>query len=220
MYGGLRSALAALVVVMSAACASSSRRTEMGPRPVLAGFWAIDSSRSSELPELPDPSRAGGRQGGRPGGGMGPMPGGGPGGGMGGRGGRGAMGGGPGGERFDPEKMRRLFGTLAATRKQLRIDQTDGAIVLTYADGFALRVPTDGKERKVVGSALGETKVKSRWDEGRLIVEQSLEDGFKLRDEIASVAESERLVVETKISGPVPRAISFRTVYGRGENDR
>lgn len=162
----------------------------------------------------------GGRGGGFPGGGEMPP------GGMGGRPGGMGRGGFPGGDgraggrdrggrfagrRQDMQKVRRLMGVLLPRTDTLVVSQADSVLDLRWGAGRALDIPINGKTQKEQWDST-QVKVKARWKKGELYVERQA-GGMKVQEVWSRSPGSPRLLVETKVSGKLPRDMKFDRVY-------
>jgi hypothetical protein len=176
--------------------------------PKLGGVWKLNS-QLSDPPRVPGQGGDDGQNpvagGGHRGGGM--VPGGGVGGlGRGGGGGGVPMGGqrgeGPG-RGIDPEKLkaaRAVIEELMTPSAMLTINDADGAVTFTEADGRTRTYKTDNhKEKHQVTNGTVETR--TRWEEGSLVIETELGEGLKLTQTYSAGAEPRQLTVLTKLEG-------------------
>lgn len=193
--GALGSALA-LTAVASAQPAPPS-----AAHPRIDGAWTLNRQMGDQARGGQDggSDRAGyGGRGRRGGFGVG---GGGMGGGM--RGGGMPGMGGMGGAMPDREEMARrraLMRELVEPSPRLTI-ATDGDLVsFTDADGHVRKYTANGKKEKHQFDN-GTVKTKTKWDQDRLVIETSLDDGAKLTQAYALAADRRQLVVETRMEG-------------------
>jgi hypothetical protein len=188
--------IAGMLMSAVAAGAIVHAQSELAAKSNLAGAWTLNRDLSDQ-----------------PGGGYGAGSGNGSGsqgrhGGMGGGGGhmgRGGMGGGGmgnGGERSQAsaEQMaarRDMVRELMTAPTSLTITQSDELVSFTEPDGHTVKYRTDGtKEAHQLTSGTVETK--TRWDEGQLIVETELGDGFKVVHTYSVSPQDRQLIVQIK----------------------
>jgi hypothetical protein len=140
-----------------------------------------------------------------------------------GRGG-GMRGGSMGGNRPDPEEMK---ARLAARQGMLRtfreatdrftliFRETDGAIVITNADGRIITLMADGKKYKEPLPDGGTADRVTKWKEGALVTELKSSD-LKLTQTFALLEEGKRVVITSALEGSrTDRAPALRRVYDR-----
>jgi hypothetical protein len=212
----LTAAVVAAGVTVSG-CASGGRPSGAGPPVDLTGSWVINVE-NSQTPlargDTPTADGAGGRTGGG-GGGFG----GGRGGAGGGRGGgRGGMGGGPAGGGFSAETMERMRAVMQALAREdeVEVARADSVLVIRGLGGKDLRIAIDGETVRDTVPGLEEAELKAEWKDGQLVLEEK-GSGLKVQRTMYRGRESPRLIIQTKVSGKLPRTIEFRRVYDRKE---
>lgn len=172
---------------------------KLAVRANLSGHWRLDKEKSDD----PRTKVQEGTRGGRPGGMGGP--------GMGGPGmGGGPPGGGRGpGDRPDPEAMKQREAALA----ELTIEHEDPELTITDANEQRRFLYTDGRETRRDSENGQSLEVKSRWKDGRVVVETSGGRG-KVTETYRLGAEGRELIVETRVEGrgEMP-GFSLRRVY-------
>jgi hypothetical protein len=199
MYGVQRTpagigAPLALLYLALAACASApaAERVPPSPAPDFSGAWILNEESSDRPAEqvsssgIADPR---GIVGGRWGGGM---------------------------SRSVQQvlaQIRQAIYSLERSRTRLSVQQAGSQIVLTHGDESRLEIRTDGQPVRSELAPLGDCQLKAGWKGDRLIVERAFHDDITIQDEYRRDPGSGRLVVTTKVSGPMPRAITFRSVY-------
>ncbi len=184
------------------------------PRVDLSGHWRLDKEKSDNPREKMQQGMRGGHERGMGGPGMGGPGMGGPGMGGGPRGGPGMGGGPPGGGRGpggrpDPEAMMQREAALA----ELQIEHKDPELTITDANDQRRFLYTDGRETRRDSENGQSLEVKSRWKDGRVVVEMNGERG-KVTETYRLAGEGRQLVVETRVEGrgQMP-AFSFKRVY-------
>jgi hypothetical protein len=199
-------ALAALLSLIQPAQAAESKK----PLPHLAGEWSLERDHSQLPPERPGKEGEAGKPEGPPGDRpeppRGPMGGdgmGGMGGGMGRRGGMGGMGmGGPGRggfQRLSPEQMAAMRAVMQSALKPattVRLQDDEGALVVTSEEHGTLILRPDGKKVKLDGG--GERR--TRWNEDQL--EEEIKVGSVKVKRIYGLTDTERgrrLVIVVRI---------------------
>jgi hypothetical protein len=182
--------LSTLVLAGAAACSSAPAPAATPRMPSLAGEWLLNQTESQDpLDQVSENSN------GRVGGGIW---------------------GGGGMSRSVQQvlaQMRTLVQALAEQRHKLVVQQVDSVIRFTWGDNSPIEVRTDGQVVTHELPGLGEFQMKAEWKHDLLIVERLLPEEIKIRDEFMRPVMARRLIVVTKVSGPMPRAITYRSVY-------
>ena len=179
-----------LILAGLAACAAAPEPPAAAPLPRLAGTWLLNQTESQDPI---DQISEGGN--GRIGGGIW---------------------GGGGMSRSVQQvlaQMRMLVQGLAQHRHQLVVQQVDSVVRFTWGDQAPIEIRTNGHAELRELSGLGEFQMKAEWKHDLLVVERLLENDIKIRDEFMRPVLARRLIVLTKVSGPMPRAITYRSVY-------
>lgn len=234
----LRGFVAACSISLFSACGGTQHIREITPPMVarLSGTWTLNAAESDDSAQMMarrggrgekgGDARGGGAQGrrGRGGGGAGKPPGGGgmPGGGMGGgRGGatpRGGMARGGEGRSGgpNPEAMKALRQIAMTNPARLDVQLADSVVTLTYAgDADPYILPFGQKvERKLSDDLTLETE--ASWEDGRVVVERSLEGSGSVREMFMPSVDGKRLVVDVAITGGLRGGIEFQRIYDRG----
>jgi hypothetical protein len=183
-------------------------RTATAASPSLVGRWELNFQQSD--PMAPEGVQPAGDEGGR----------------RGGSGGRGATGGGAGtaggGAReggeggrggSEPATAQDELQRVIDAQRVLIIEEHDGAVSITDADGRLITLKPDGIKVKdqLLGTAIERT---TKWD-GRTLVSQSrLNNGVHITQSYTKVNEGLQLVIATKVEGGrFRRALEFKRVY-------
>jgi hypothetical protein len=195
--------MAGMVLITATLAASqSSREAAAEDRTALSGAWRLNRELSDDPAMLrsggggddPDESAGGGRR--RGSGGMG-------------------RGGGMGGDRPDPEQMKRvraIMQSLMEPPANLIISVEEAQVTFTDTDGRSRRFATTNKKEKHQLNA-GTIETKTKWDRDALVKEISLEGGTKVI-ETYSVTEMGQLQVAVKLeSSRIGRPLTVRRVY-------
>jgi hypothetical protein len=200
---------ALLVLLVSVNLLALARQAEVPPeRAALSGAWTANKELS-EKPQIPGAAERGGREGQPPAG---------RGGGMGGFGGGRGRGDAPdgGGDRPNPEEMKKLQAQMRAlleAPERLIITVEPESVIFTYGDGRAHRMLTTGKKEKLkIDDTAVETQAK--WDKARLVKSSSLAGGTKVTETYAVDANPRRLQVTVTIENwRMPQPQTVRRVY-------
>jgi hypothetical protein len=195
--------MAGMVLITATLAASQSpREAPAEDRTALSGAWRLNRELSDDPATLrsggggddsDDPARSERRRGG---GGMGRV-------------------GGMGGERPDPEQMKRvraIMQSLMEPPANLIISVEETLVTFTDADGRSQRFATTNKKEKHQLDA-GTVETKTKWDRDALVKEISLDGGTKVV-ETYSVTEMGQLQVAVKLeSSRMGRPLTVRRVY-------
>lgn len=211
-------AIGLVLAALTLARLEARAEEKLAVRANLSGHWRLDKEKSDDPRTKVQEGTRGGRPGGMGGPGMGGpgMGGAGRGGPMGGgsRGGPGMGGGPPGGgrgpgDRPDPEAMKQREAALA----ELTIEHEDPELTITDANEQRRFLYTDGRETRRDSENGQSLEVKSRWKDGRVVVETSGGRG-KVTETYRLGAEGRELIVETRVEGrgEMP-GFSLRRVY-------
>ena len=158
------------------------------PRPDLAGAWTLNREASTS-------PRGGGPDMPAPGGGRGGM-----------RGGFGGLAGGmgePGRSVPDREEMARrraLLKEVLEAPMRFQVTVEDPMVLFTFPDGRVVRYKADWKEERHQYTS-GTVKTKTKWDEGRLVIETDLGDGMKITHGFKTSGDPRQLVVSIELPG-------------------
>ena len=177
----------------------------------LAGVWRFNKDLSDDLAKVMEATHGGSHGSSGRGGHTPPSGRGGHGPGMHG-GGRDSRSGG-----MDAEQQMRMW--LHEPSAKLTITQTERAVTFTEGDGRSQTLATTNEKQRVpLGTGIVE--VRSKWDDGRLVKETSLDDGTKVTETYSVVSEPRQLHVMIKLAGSrLPRPVNVRRVYD-AENTR
>jgi len=194
----------ALALALAAGGAVGAAQAPVTERPKIEGAWTLNrdiGDRPGRSAGMPDDQGGGHRHGGYGGGG-----GGGYGGGMGGMRGGGMGGGGQMSDeqRAEMQRRRNLARELLTPPTRLNIS-VDGEIVsFTDADGRVKKYKVDGKKEKHQFDN-GTVETKSKWAEGALTIETSMDGGMKFTQSYSLVSDHRELMVQTKMEGGMSR---------------
>ena len=198
----LGSALALALAAGGAVGAAQAPATE---RPKIEGAWTLNhdiGDRPGRSAGMPDDQGGGGHRHGGSGGGGG----GGYGGGMGGMRGGGMGGGGQMSDeqRAEMQRRRNLARELLTPPTRLNITVDGDIVSFTDADGRVKKYKTDGKKEKHQFDN-GTVETKSKWEEGALTIETSMDGGMKFTQSYSLVSDHRELMVQTKMEGGMSR---------------
>jgi hypothetical protein len=174
-------------------------------RPKIEGAWTLNRDIGDR------PGRAGGMSDDQGGGHHRGGYGGGGGGGYGGVGG-GMRGGGYGGgggqmsdeQRAEMQRRRNLAREVLTPPGRLNITVDGDVVSFTDEDGRVKKYKTDGKKEKHAFDN-GTVETKSKWENGALTIETSLEGGMKFTQSYSLVSDHRELMVQTKMEGGMSR---------------
>ncbi len=176
-------------------------------RPMLTGSWVLVADSGHARPtvanaqpganmapaEIPEPRRGG--RGGE-------------------RGERGGEGGYNRARTYDPEAMQIALAALARGESRVTIVQTDSTVHFDFADASYFDLVPNGHSGDDVWRNVGRIKSMARWTETGLLFRRKLEEnGVTVDQTFSRPAGSNRLIVQTVVSGPVPRPVTQRRVY-------
>ncbi len=208
-------AIGLVLAALTLARLEARAEEKLAVRADLSGQWRLNKEKSDDPRAKMQEGQRSGRPGGMGGPGMGGPGMGGPG--MGGgrpMGGPGTGGGPPGGgrgpgDRPDAEALKQREAALA----ELTIAHEDPELTITDANEQRRFLYTDGRETRRDSENGQSLEVKSRWKDGRVVVEASGGRG-KVTETYRLGAEGRELIVETRMEGrgEMP-GFSFRRVY-------
>ena len=114
---------------------------------------------------------------------------------------------------YDPEAVQVALAALARGEGRVHIVQTDTSVHLDFADASYFDLATNGHGGDDVWRNVGRIKSMARWTDAGLLFQRKLDNGVTVNQTYTRPAGSPRLVVETVVTGPVPRPITQRRVY-------
>jgi hypothetical protein len=128
------------------------------------------------------------------------------GGGMGGMRGGGMGGGGQMSDeqRAEMQRRRNLARELLTPPTRLNITVDGDIVSFTDADGRVKKYKVDGKKEKHQFDN-GTVETKSKWEEGALTIETSMDGGMKFTQSYSLVSDHRELMVQTKMEGGMSR---------------
>ena len=185
----------ALALGLAAGGAVGAAQAPAMERPKIEGAWTLNrdiGDRPGRSAGMPDDQGGGGHRRGGFGGGYG--------------GGMGGMHGGGGGgqmsdeQRAEMQRRRNLARELLTPPTRLNITIDGDIVSFTDADGRVKKYKTDGKKEKHQFDN-GTVETKSKWEEGALTIETSMDGGMKFTQSYSLVSDHRELMVQTKMEG-------------------
>jgi hypothetical protein len=120
---------------------------------------------------------------------------------------------GGGGRSMDTGKMEAMQRAMETPAK-LMISQADESITFTNGDGRSQTFATNNKKEKhTFGNDT--VDVKTKWEDGRLVKETSLDDGLKLTETYSLLVNADQLRVLVNVKGHMGREVTLKRVYDR-----
>ncbi len=115
---------------------------------------------------------------------------------------------------YNPEAVQIAVEALGRGEARVNIVQTDTLVHFDFADGSYFDLNPNGHGGDDVWRNVGRIKSMARWTETGLLLRRKIEEtGVTVDQTFSRPAGSTRLVVQTSVSGPVPRPVTQRRVY-------
>ena len=202
-----------LTVTLAAAAAGPAQGPPPSPEAAehasLSGRWRLNPEQSEDARKKVNEAMAGRQAGGSGPGGGGAGGGHRGGGGYGGGRGGGRMGGGGGGGARPPADSPDTLSSLLEGPAEMTITHTEAEIAVLEKDGRLRTLHPDGQKYKTDTGG----EVKTRWDNGHLIVETKRDRGPSVTETLGLSADRKQLVVILRLEGRSFGPVTVRRVY-------
>ena len=107
-------------------------------------------------------------------------------------------------DRAAMERQRALMHELLEPLPRLTVTTEGDIVTFTAADGRVRRYRVDGRKEKHQFDN-GTVETKSKWEEGALTIETSMDGGMKFTQSYSLVSDHRELMVQTKMEGGMSR---------------
>lgn len=114
---------------------------------------------------------------------------------------------------FDPELIRQAVAEAMVTAERLVLAFKGDTLLLSLDGTAPYVIVTNGKKLRRAWVDGSDVEIKASWKGRQLRIERKLENELKVTDTYQVDPESQRLVITTKVDGPIPRDIEVDRVY-------